>query len=873
MRKSTYSDRFSYLYLAIAIFIMASIGYVYLNHEKKYQIDTYLQEQIAFQNIAWKSTSLMYKQGMQMSFDMFIMKNKQVLDILKKAKTATPEEKDKLRKELHKALLPLYKELKKDNLRQLHFHDAEHHSFLRFHFPEAYGDYLGDVRPSLKQAKESHTQVVGFEVGKVFSGFRNVFPIYVDGEFYGTVEFSQPYKALEEKMKNIRDHRTFMFVIKKDLVLNSVFQEQKDYYATSCFSDDWAVENSDKVICDSIHTPEGLKEDLHDILRKNQKFQQDLKKGIGTSVAFETDAGHYTITALPIYDTTHRLAAELISVAQAPLVDSIYEDYYGHIYVYCALLAIVALLLYKMIHAKNILKKEDAYKALIYNSMGEGLYVMDSEGRVKMLNSAAMHVLGYDKHEIVGKVAHSLFHVHGKNVPLQECPIYTSVMERGAYTGVQRFQKKNGEIFHTEVVSKSFIDSDGSMGSVTLFRDITEKLENEKHLKEANERLEVFNEELSARVEDEVANRLSAERSFKTVFENAPESICILDEKHVVKECNPQALKMLGCSDREEIIGHTPYEFLVQEGDGENSEQAVHERLQSVFAGKTIEMETSMRRRDGEILKVQHLVSPIKRSTNKEVISISRDITEFLRLKKDKEVHQSMLIQQSKLAELGNIMGIIAHQWKQPLNAISMLASLLIELQEDGELDEKTLKEYVDNIVSQAVFLSHTIDDFRNFYKPSTTIKKFDLSNETQKVIDLVKPKMKREGIAIEGGLQANLYVDGYIGEFKQVVLNIINNATDQLISKKVHKKVIKVSSHLDEGVAVLAIEDNAGGIPEEILENIFEPFFSTKGESGTGIGLSLAKTIIEEKMNGRIRASNSTDGALFEIVLPISRS
>lgn len=745
---------------------------------------------------------------------------------------------------------------------------------MRFHYPDVYGDYLGDVRPSLKQAKERKEQVLGFEIGKVFSGFRNVFPIYIDGDFYGTVEFSQPYKTLENKMKNILDSYNYMFVINKEKVFESVFEERKDFYEASCFSDDWVVEKSDTSMCSEMEAPEALKKTLSAMFKNDEGFQRDLKKGIGVSKAFKTEQGYYSITAIPIFDTTDQLAAEVVSVIKAPFLDNIYGDFYGHVAVFGAVLIFITFLLYMMIRGENILREQDARKSLIYDSMGEGLYVMDEKGQITTINNAALMGLGYEKDEIMGKVAHEIFHVHDRHTPLGECPIYEGVSRDGSYIGVQRFKKKNGEIFYADVVSKRFNEVADSYSSVTLFRDITEKINSEEALKRANEQLELFNEQLSQRAEEEVASRLNAERSFKTVFENAPESICVIDEKHVIRECNDQTAKMLGYEDKVSIVGHTPDDFIVQESDAmPNGRKMIEDVFKRVFSGEAVEVESSMRRKDGEILRVQHLVSPIRRSSEKEAISISRDITEIVRLKKEREAHQSMLIQQSKLAELGNMMGIIAHQWKQPLNAISMLASMLIELQEDGDLDEKSLKESVDNIIAQAIFLSHTIDDFRNFYKPSRNLQKFDMSVEVQKVIDLVSAKMRREGIIIENDMKSGLYVDGYMGEFKQVVLNLINNATDQLIEKGVDAKNIKISASERDGFAILSISDNGGGIPKEVLGHIFEPFFSTKGESGTGIGLNLARTIIEEKMGGKIKASNSEVGAVFEVRLPLSNA
>lgn len=414
-------------------------------------------------------------------------------------------------------------------------------------------------------------------------------------------------------------------------------------------------------------------------------------------------------------------------------------------YIALTLLAVIALLFYALLR-NNIIQKEDKnFLKLIGDSMGEGLYVIDKEGAIRDINKTACELLGYERDELLGKVAHYIFHHHEQNkLSLKECPIYKTVNENLSYSGIEEFKMKDGGLISVEVISKPMIDEGKVIASVTIFKDITEQQKYEKLLKK-------FNQELSDRVESEVAARMSAERNLKT--------------------------------------------------------------------------------------------------------------------------QEAMLIQQSKLAELGNMMGVIAHQWKQPLNVISLIATMLSELYEDGALDAETMNRNVDIITKQTEFMSQTITDFRNFYKPSKEKELFDISKECEKVINLLTPKLNKESIRLQCNHFEKLSCQGYPGEFKQVILNIVNNAIDELSKKESRDKTIQISVEKMNASALIKISDNGGGIPESIMQNIFEPFISTKGENGTGIGLSLSRTIIEDKMGGALKAQNIDNGAMFIIELPVTIS
>ena len=231
-------------------------------------------------------------------------------------------------------------------------------------------------------------------------------------------------------------------------------------------------------------------------------------------------------------------------------------------------------------------------------------------------------------------------------------------------------------------------------------------------------------------------------------------------------------------------------------------------------------------------------------------------------VEKNREKDKQM-IQQSKMASMGEMIGAIAHQWRQPLNIISMsIQNLKYDYKEDKLEDEEYIKEFIEQNKKTIGFMSRTIDDFRNFFRVDKEKKEFDIFNSTQGVIDMILGELKSYNIdtTLSGD---NFEFIGFESEYQQVVLNIINNAKDALLENEIQNP--KISIIIDK--YSITIEDNAGGVPKNIIDRIFEPYFTTKEQGkGTGIGLYMSKMIIEENMGGSLSVKNSDNGAIFKI-------
>lgn len=241
-------------------------------------------------------------------------------------------------------------------------------------------------------------------------------------------------------------------------------------------------------------------------------------------------------------------------------------------------------------------------------------------------------------------------------------------------------------------------------------------------------------------------------------------------------------------------------------------------------------------------------------------------------IKKEYNKQKQILIEQSKAAAMGEMISMIAHQWRQPLQAVSILTQkLTLSRSIDGEISDELLNQVVEDVSSQLKYMSKTIDDFRDFFLPNKQKEEILVSELIQRALDFVGFMIKNDDIKININEIKDDSILIHINEFVQVVINIIKNARDVMIEKSITNKEINISYEVDECEASISIEDSAEGIPEDIKEKIFEPYFSTKSEkNGTGLGLYMSKTIIEKHCDGYLSVENSSKGAVFKIELPL---
>ena len=237
-------------------------------------------------------------------------------------------------------------------------------------------------------------------------------------------------------------------------------------------------------------------------------------------------------------------------------------------------------------------------------------------------------------------------------------------------------------------------------------------------------------------------------------------------------------------------------------------------------------------------------------------------------IKKNREKDKQLLYQ-SKLATMGEMISMIAHQWRQPLSAINAITiSTKIKLFQ-REIDREFITKKMETILKYTDYLSHTIEDFRNFFKTTKEKKNVTYQKIIDSVLDIIEISLKNKNIELIKIIEFNKEICVFENELKQVILNLIRNAEDVLIERKIINPKIFISVFKKNDKILFQINDNAGGIDEKIMDKIFEPYFSTKDEkNGTGLGLYMSKIIVEEHLKGEIVVFNSDEGAVFQIIL-----
>ena len=228
---------------------------------------------------------------------------------------------------------------------------------------------------------------------------------------------------------------------------------------------------------------------------------------------------------------------------------------------------------------------------------------------------------------------------------------------------------------------------------------------------------------------------------------------------------------------------------------------------------------------------------------------------------------QHMLELQTRHAQMGEMIAMITHQWKQPLSVIQTLGTLLKIKYASGKLTQTLFTEKIDNLLAQATHLNQTVNDFQKFFTPSKKKVNFDMKETMTSVLALIEMEYSLENIKIILTEEITVSVYGYENEYKQVILSILQNAKDALIVSTQENKQISIHIDKRDNSSLVTIEDNAGGIPKEILESIFMQYVTTK-EDGSGLGLHIAKSVIENNMQGKIWVKNTKEGAKFYIEL-----
>lgn len=299
----------------------------------------------------------------------------------------------------------------------------------------------------------------------------------------------------------------------------------------------------------------------------------------------------------------------------------------------------------------------------------------------------------------------------------------------------------------------------------------------------------------------------------------------------------------------------------------------------SVLSAIVYFYQIKMREARDLILEQRHMLvdfnSELAKQVKEKTLEL-RELNENLEMKVQKKIDEllekdEILTVQSKRAVMGEMISMIAHQWRQPLSTITLqISNLQITKLLGNQVNNDELYKTLDKISDTIIYLSETIDDFQTYFHPKKELTKIDIFELLQRAINFTQPRVKGNNIEMFVLQESEgLSIQTYVNELLQVILNILNNAIDVIIQTQIQSPKITVTVQEREDKIDICIEDNAGGISKENLPRIFEPYFSTKGKNGTGLGLYMSQMIIEKQFRGKINVQSSSTGTIFRVEIP----
>lgn len=269
-----------------------------------------------------------------------------------------------------------------------------------------------------------------------------------------------------------------------------------------------------------------------------------------------------------------------------------------------------------------------------------------------------------------------------------------------------------------------------------------------------------------------------------------------------------------------------------------------------------------------EIGGIEYITKPIDNNLLTSKLKVYIDIYKSIN-KSKKELHktENLLIHNTKMASLGEMIGVISHQLKQPLNVLSLYCTSIEFSYSSGDVDDKYVRDFSRNTKSQIVYMNETINGFLDFYNPNKEIELFSISQSISSALEILKGKFSGNSINLNLELDETLKTTGVKMELAQVIINIVSNSIDVFIEREIKDRHISIKLFEKDSQIMLILEDNGGGIANEHIEKILDPYYTTK-ETGTGIGLYMVRLIIENNFKGELKVMNSENGLKFIILL-----
>lgn len=465
-----------HFFLSLSVCLALLVAFFgYLNAQKEKEVQNLIFHENKILQTSYTAVTNMFSIAIENYFRHVIMKPS-VLELLHQVKNAPLGDKAVLRGLLYRELYTLYNgELKRLGIRQLHFHTHQGESFLRFHKPNENGDTLIDMRPSIRIANVDKKFVSGFEGGRVYPGFRYVFPI-VDKEVHlGSVELSLSYESIEFELSKLLTCKNHILLMKKEISTGIVFENHKEHFMPASFTKNYVIENQklSMLTAKSIDSP--LVNRVNTLLEALPDIEKKLSSGKNFSIPFVDDHQGYIANFNAIYDISNTLSAYAVTYGILDELVVIEDKYFTLYLVGIALIFLLGIAIFLFLEQRKKTLREKLQFQTIVEKTINGILLIDPQGKITFINHAGCKMLEYMPDEIIGLDSHEMIHVHDHLLPHQKCPILEVIHSRNHYIAEEIFRKKGGEKITVHLAATSFVEDNKTIGVVVIFRDVTQE--------------------------------------------------------------------------------------------------------------------------------------------------------------------------------------------------------------------------------------------------------------------------------------------------------------------------------------------------------------------------------------------------------------
>ena len=480
-------------------------------------------------------------------------------------------------------------------------------------------------------------------------------------------------------------------------------------------------------------------------------------------------------------------------------------------------------------NATPIRGQEEQFKA-IFESIHDGVLILDIKlNRFSYANHAVLNMMDYSNVEIKNLSLQDL----SSDFELNELTYQLAIVGEQSHVTAYPMCRKDGTTFLADIDLSMPYTIEGRDYIAVIIKDVTQE-----------------------KAQEELLNRTT--RIYESFFDQLPEAAWLVNPKtKAIVHVNEASIKQYGYAKEEFLALH------VNDINVGDSQEHINEKMQKLQTQGSISFETKHRHKDGHILDVKVSAKLVTIGNERLLSVIASDITQ-------QRAQEKIYLLNMRQAHMGEMISMIAHQWRQPLTVIGSINMQLLFDADMNTVDAQNIAEKAKKIEEQISYLSQTITDFRNFFKHDRTRHLVSIEDLIEKAMSILRSSLHSASITVHVDVDS-IQVHTLVNEIVQVLIAMLKNSLDAFEEQSTVKRDIYIASYMEDNHVIMTIEDTAGGIKGVTLDDIFLPYISTKNQlNGTGLGLYMAKTIVEDQCQGKLSVQNTHQGAQFTISLPV---